>query len=52
VIWVPEGDGMDVARDPPTFDSIADFFTEYGAQPLEESQAPELKSFDQADLPI
>ena len=37
VIWVPEGDVMDITRDPESFDSIAEFLAGCGTRPLEES---------------
>jgi hypothetical protein len=36
VIWVPEGDAADATRDPLTFDAIARFLSECGAQPLDD----------------
>jgi hypothetical protein len=52
VIWVPEGDWTDDTRDPPTFDFIADFLTECGAQRLTESQGQETTLFDKLELLI
>jgi Uncharacterized conserved protein (DUF2075) len=52
VIWVPEGDRTDATRDPPTFNSVADFLIECGAQPLAESQAQEIKLLDNLELQV
>ncbi len=42
VIWVPEGDAADVTRDPATFDAIARFFRDCGAQSLDNVSVPEI----------
>jgi hypothetical protein len=52
IIWVPEGDHMDGTRDPPTFDSVASFLTECGAQPLGESEVSEPVLLEQPELLI
>jgi len=41
VIWVPRGDAADATRDPATFDAIARFLCDCGAQPLENISEPE-----------
>lgn len=41
VIWVPEGDAADATRDPATFDAIARFLRDCGAQALEDVAKPE-----------
>lgn len=41
VIWVPAGDAVDATRDPATFDAIARFLCDCGAQVLDDAIEPE-----------
>jgi hypothetical protein len=41
VIWVPSGDAADATRDPATFDAIARFLCDCGAQALDNFAEPE-----------
>jgi hypothetical protein len=41
VIWVPEGDTADTTRDPATFDAIAGYLCDCGAQALPAGAGPE-----------
>jgi hypothetical protein len=40
VIWIPSGDAADATRDPATFDAIARFFHNCGAQALADAAEP------------
>jgi hypothetical protein len=50
VIWVPRGDITDATRDPGTFDLIAEFLTDCGAQSLDTVVAEALPSPEEVRL--
>jgi hypothetical protein len=52
VIWVPNGDIMDVTRDPPTFDAIADFLLGCGARILEDHREFEVILPEEVELAL